>query len=55
FDVPNYSQPEAKGVLDYYCDGSSILQQSRDKLFQKTFIATNGNPRKLYLSCWKGL
>ncbi|KAF0441111.1 Mitochondrial carrier protein [Gigaspora margarita] len=55
FDIPNYSQTEAKGVLDYYCDGSSILQQSRDKLFQKTFIATNGNPRKLYLSCWKGL
>ncbi|CAG8599541.1 15094_t:CDS:10, partial [Gigaspora rosea] len=26
FDVPNYSQTEAKGVLDYYCDGSSILQ-----------------------------
>ncbi|CAG8515346.1 39519_t:CDS:10 [Gigaspora margarita] len=26
FDIPNYSQTEAKGVLDYYCDGSSILQ-----------------------------
>ncbi|CAB4382711.1 hypothetical protein RhiirA5_396563 [Rhizophagus irregularis] len=54
FDVKGYSKDEAKAVIDYYYE-MSILPQPKEQLFVKHFLATNGNPRKFYLACWKGL
>ncbi|RIA84681.1 mitochondrial ribosomal death-associated protein 3-domain-containing protein [Glomus cerebriforme] len=54
FDVKEYSKDEAKGVMDYYYN-TSILPQHKEQFFVNHFLATNGNPRKFYLACWKGL
>ncbi|GBB83598.1 hypothetical protein RclHR1_01030013 [Rhizophagus clarus] len=54
FDVKEYLKNEAKAVMDYYYE-MSILPRPKEQFFVKHYLATNGNPRKFYLACWKGL
>ncbi|RHZ74130.1 hypothetical protein Glove_227g97 [Diversispora epigaea] len=54
FDVPIYTRGEAKSVMNYYRE-SSIIDHVHDQLFERYYIATNGVPRKFYVSCCKGL
>ncbi|CAG8432964.1 11025_t:CDS:10 [Diversispora eburnea] len=54
FDVPTFTRDEAKSVMNYYRE-SSIIDHVHDQLFERYYIATNGIPRKFYVSCCKGL
>ncbi|CAI2166825.1 9531_t:CDS:10 [Funneliformis geosporum] len=54
FDVKEYTKDEAKAIMDYYYD-TAIMQQPKEQVFLKYFLATNGNPKKFYMTCWKGL
>ncbi|KAF9157386.1 37S ribosomal protein S23 mitochondrial [Actinomortierella ambigua] len=53
--VPAYTRAEAKGVFDYYKKGSIIYDAPTEELFLNRFITSNGNPRKFFTACAKGI
>ncbi|KAI9236630.1 MAG: mitochondrial ribosomal death-associated protein 3-domain-containing protein [Podila humilis] len=53
--VPNYTREEAKGVFDYYKKGNIIFDAASEPLFLNKFISSNGNPRKFFTACAKGI
>ncbi|KAG0261959.1 37S ribosomal protein S23 mitochondrial [Mortierella polycephala] len=55
FEVPNYTRQEAKGVFDYYKKGNVIYDAPSESFFLNKFITSNGNPRKFFTACAKGI
>ncbi|KAG0244048.1 37S ribosomal protein S23 mitochondrial [Actinomortierella wolfii] len=55
FPVPAYTKAEAKGVFDYYKKGNIIYDAPTEELFLKRYITSNGNPRKFFTACAKGI
>ncbi|KAG9327104.1 hypothetical protein KVV02_008734 [Mortierella alpina] len=55
FEVPNYTRQEAKGVFDYYKKGNVFYDAPSEALFLNKFITSNGNPRKFFTACAKGI
>ncbi|KAF9975709.1 37S ribosomal protein S23 mitochondrial [Actinomortierella ambigua] len=53
--VPAYTRAEAKGVFDYYKKGNIIYDAPTEDLFVNRFITSNGNPRKFFTACAKGI
>ncbi|KAG0346418.1 37S ribosomal protein S23 mitochondrial [Podila humilis] len=54
-DVPSYTREEAKGVFDYYKKGNIIFDAASEPLFLNKFITSDGNPRKFFTACAKGI
>ncbi|KAF9580511.1 37S ribosomal protein S23 mitochondrial [Lunasporangiospora selenospora] len=55
FEVPNYTRQEAKSIFDYYKKGNVLFDVPSEKLFLSKFIASDGNPRKFFTACAKGV
>ncbi|CAO3563213.1 unnamed protein product [Mortierella alpina] len=55
FEVPNYTRQEAKGVFDYYRKGNVFYDAPSEALFLNKFITSDGNPRKFFTACAKGI
>ncbi|KAF9956421.1 37S ribosomal protein S23 mitochondrial [Mortierella alpina] len=55
FEVPGYTRQEAKGVFDYYKKGNVFYDAPSEALFLNKFITSNGNPRKFFTACAKGI
>ncbi|KAF9426454.1 37S ribosomal protein S23 mitochondrial [Podila epigama] len=54
-EVPNYTKDEALGVFHYYKKGKLIFDAASEPLFMNKFITSNGNPRKFFTVCAKGI
>ncbi|KAG9069405.1 37S ribosomal protein S23 mitochondrial [Linnemannia hyalina] len=54
-EVPNYTREEAKGVFDYYKKANIFFDAASEPFFLNKFITSNGNPRKFFTSCAKGI
>ncbi|KAG0044769.1 37S ribosomal protein S23 mitochondrial [Gryganskiella cystojenkinii] len=55
YEVPNYTREEAKGVFDYYKKANVFFDAPSENLFLNKFITSNGNPRKFFTACAKGI
>ncbi|KAF9902088.1 37S ribosomal protein S23 mitochondrial [Linnemannia zychae] len=53
--VPSYTREEAKGVFDYYKKASIFFDAPSEPYFLNKFITSNGNPRKFFTACAKGI
>ncbi|KAF9934415.1 37S ribosomal protein S23 mitochondrial [Linnemannia zychae] len=55
YKVPNYTSKEAKGMFDYYKKANIIYDAPSEFLFLNKFMTTDGNPRKFFTGCAKGI
>ncbi|KAG0377283.1 37S ribosomal protein S23 mitochondrial [Mortierella sp. AD032] len=53
--VPSYTREEAKGVFDYYNKANIFFDVASEPFFLNKFITSNGNPRKFFTACAKGI